>query len=133
MAYFNVKAILRTDKQRKDTTCPVYILASIKGKSIKLPSDMMEKHKKSSSSFIIAIKNLLEPLQARLEGIDKVLKGKERIPKYYRNEDLKLIFGLSNNTIIKYRRTGILPYTKIGDIFLYDTVEIDKILRDNRS
>lgn len=38
MAYFNVKAILRTDKQRKDTTCPVYILVSIKGKSIKLPS-----------------------------------------------------------------------------------------------
>jgi hypothetical protein len=31
------------------------------------------------------------------------------------------MFGVSNKTIIKYRQTGILPYTKLGDIF-YMTV-----------
>lgn len=53
------------------------------------------------------------------------------IPVYYRNEDLKKIFGLSSNTIIKYRQTGILPFTKLGDIFLYDAAKIDKILDEN--
>ena len=53
--------------------------------------------------------------------------------KYYRNEDLKKIFGLSNNTIIKYRLTGILPFTKLGDIFLYETSKIEKILKKNQS
>jgi len=37
MGHFNVKAILRTDKQRKDGSCPVYVIVSIKGKSIKIP------------------------------------------------------------------------------------------------
>lgn len=37
MGHFNLKAILRTDKRRKDDTCPVYVIVSIKGKSIKIP------------------------------------------------------------------------------------------------
>ena len=81
-----------------------------------------------------AIKNLLDPLQARLEKIDSKIRGQDVKPtlRYYRNEDLKKIFGLSNNTIIKYRQTGILPYTKLGDIFLYEAAKIEKILDENR-
>ena len=80
------------------------------------------------------VKELIEPLVTRLEAIDsKINQGKTLRPEYYRNEDLKKMFGLSNNTIIKYRQTGILPYTKLGDIFLYDSGKIDKILRSNES
>jgi hypothetical protein len=82
------------------------------------------------------IKKLLEPIYARLENIDSSIKnqisGKTERKQYYRNQDLKTIFGLSNNTIIKYRETGILPYTKLGDIFLYDIKVIDKILNSNQ-
>jgi hypothetical protein len=82
------------------------------------------------------IKKLLEPIYARLENIDSSIKnqvsGKTERKQYYRNQDLKTIFGLSNNTIIKYRETGILPYTKLGDIFLYDIKVIDKILNLNQ-
>jgi len=38
MSEFNVKAILRTDKKRKDGLCPIYLKISIKGKHLKLPS-----------------------------------------------------------------------------------------------
>lgn len=94
---------------------------------------MSKEGNKTKNSFIIAIKQLLDPLYARLEKIDSTIKGnnsKDSL-RYYRNEDLKKIFGLSNNTIVKYRQTGILPYTKLGDIYLYELDKIKKILREN--
>jgi len=84
--------------------------------------------------YVAAIKKLLEPLYAKLDVIDLKIKGQQskNQKKFYRNEDLKKIFGLSNNTIIKYRQTGILPFTKLGDIYLYDVGKIDDILKNNQ-
>ncbi len=82
-----------------------------------------------------SIRKLLDPIYQRLEKIDSTIKVQSTIQhpnKYYRNQDLKNIFGLSSNTIIKYRETGILPYTKLGDIFLYDVKQIEKILIQNK-
>lgn len=93
----------------------------------------MKSIKEKKLSFVMRVKQLLDPVLMRLETIDTKIDGKAKLvkPLYYRNEDLKRIFGLSNNTIIKYRQTGVLPYTKLGDIFLYDSSRIDQILRDN--
>ena len=54
----------------------------------------------------------------------------ESVPNmnYYRNKDLKRIFGFSDNTIISYRDYNILPYTKIGDIYFYPVNEIKMLL-----
>jgi len=94
---------------------------------------MTKKEKKLS--FLMKVKELIEPVIVRLETIDLKIsgQGKTQKPAYYRNEDLKKIFGLSNNTIIKYRQTGVLPFTKMGDIFLYDPLKIEKILEENNS
>lgn len=81
--------------------------------------------------LVAALRKLLDPLYLKVEKIDAVINSGNLKTKYYRNEDLKKIFGLSRNTIIKYRQTGILPYTKLGDIFLYEARKIDKILREN--
>ena len=90
--------------------------------------------KERKLSFVIRVEQLIDSVLLRLETIDsKISQGKTLRPEYYRNEDLKKMFGLSNNTIIKYRQTGILPYTKLGDIFLYNSSVIDKILRSNES
>lgn len=81
------------------------------------------------------IKMLLEPILLRLANIEALLKSKEKIAspkKYYRNGDLKKIFGLSPNTIIKYRETGVLPFTKLGEVYLYEIKEIDAILDANK-
>ncbi|QEE50278.1 hypothetical protein FUA48_12020 [Flavobacterium alkalisoli] len=37
MGYFYVKGIIRTDKQRRNGTCPLYVRVSVKGKIIKIP------------------------------------------------------------------------------------------------
>ncbi len=81
-----------------------------------------------------SIQILLEPIYERLTNIENSLKSKPQkvIPKiYYRNADLKTNFGLSNNTIIKYRDTGILPFTRLGDVYLYDIASIETILKNN--
>jgi hypothetical protein len=60
------------------------------------------------------IKNIIYPLMVKMEVIDsKISTGKTLRPAYYRNE------------------TGVLPYTKLGDIFLYDSVKIEETLRKN--
>ena len=96
---------------------------------------MSDEESRDKFLFKAVIKKLLEPLYAKLETIDLKLKGQQGLTpkKFYRNEDLKKIFGLSNNTIIKYRQTGVLPYTKLGDIFLYDAARIDEILKNNQT
>ena len=90
--------------------------------------------KEKWQSYVTKVRELITPVMVRIEAMDsKISQGKVLRPEYYRNEDLKKMFGLSNNTIIKYRQTGILPYTKLGDIFLYDSSKIDKILKSNGS
>lgn len=90
--------------------------------------------KEEKLAYFTKVKQLVDPLLIHLEKLNsKISHDKTLNPLYYRNEDLKRIFGLSNNTIIKYRQTGILPYTKLGDIFLYDRNKIDKILQSNES
>jgi hypothetical protein len=80
------------------------------------------------------IKSLIEPLCQSLQQIEEKL---QKLPKinnpsnYYRNNDLKQLFGLSNNTIIKYRENGTLPFTRLGDVYLYEVDEINKILKLN--
>ncbi|PKG44031.1 DNA-binding protein [Psychroflexus sp. MES1-P1E] len=80
------------------------------------------------------IKYLLDPIIKKLDHLDSTIKNSNSLSsesKYYRNSDLKKLFGLSSNTIIKYRETGLLPYTKLGEIFLYEKKKIDSILKEN--
>lgn len=97
---------------------------------------MNENQEEIVTHTVGTIRKILEPIYSRLKTIDSSIKnqasGKTENKQYYRNQDLKSIFGLSNNTIIKYRETGILPYTKLGDIFLYEVKSIDKILISNQ-
>lgn len=81
-----------------------------------------------------SIQMLLEPIYERLTNIENSLKNqplKSTPKKYYRNADLKSLFGLSSNTIIKYRETGTLPYTRLGDVYLYEVNVVEQILKKN--
>ncbi len=87
---------------------------------------------------ISGIRKIVEPLHERLKSLELTLaaylretKKAKSQNKYYRNSDLKTMFGLSNNTIIKYRETGTLPYTRLGDVYLYDVNVVEQILKKN--
>ena len=80
------------------------------------------------------LSNLISPVYDKLNQLDKKLdkKDSEQLKKgYYRNKDLKTLFGLSTNTIIKYRDTGIIPYTVLGEVYLYPINKIDDVLMKN--
>ncbi|WP_396137408.1 helix-turn-helix domain-containing protein [Flavobacterium sp.] len=82
------------------------------------------------------IQLLLEPIVVKLQNLENELQKlpkKVQPSKYYRAKDLKELFGLTNNTIIKYRNDGILPYTLLGGVYLYDAKAIDEMLEQNKS
>ena len=93
-----------------------------------------------NSNFNFPSREFLESnfkkIMAELESLRKQLAG-NRINSssgkihYYRNKDLREIFKLSDNTIYDYRTKGIIPCTKIGEIYYYPVAEINKILDNN--
>lgn len=79
--------------------------------------------KATNETFEPVIK-LLEELKTKMDNI-------ESPKRYYRNKDLKMYFGLSDNTILSYRDKNLLPFTKIGDIYYYPIAELETILVKN--
>ncbi|WP_431107190.1 helix-turn-helix domain-containing protein [Winogradskyella poriferorum] len=78
--------------------------------------------------------NIMNPFLTRLDSIEKKLNAKNSSSfkiGYYRNKELKEKFGLSPNTIIKYREAGIIPFTMIGEVYLYPIKKMDEILEKN--
>ena len=69
-------------------------------------------HSESQISIIQfgELKKLLSPLHDKLSQLEDKLQQTSSKPakKYYRNKDLKVLFGISHNTIIKYRNNGFI-------------------------
>jgi hypothetical protein len=79
---------------------------------------------KTLNEEIIPVINLLEEIKSKF---DKIKQPK----KFYRNSDLKELFGLSDNTICTYRDKNILPFSRIGEIYYYPISDIDNLLSKN--
>jgi len=75
-------------------------------------------------------KNEMLPVLRELAEI-KSYVGKVAPRQYYRNKDLKDIFGFSDNTISDYRNDNTIPYTKIGSIYYYPVKDINIVLEHN--
>lgn len=75
-------------------------------------------------------RNEIKPVLQELNQIKSYVNA--NTPKrYYRNKDLKNLFGLSDNTIKDYRDKNIIPFTFIGTIPYYPILEFNKILEQN--
>lgn len=75
--------------------------------------------------------NESEPIIRLLEEIKSKFDTFRQPKKYYRNSDLKELFGLSDNTILSYRDKNILPFSRMGEIYYYPIAEIDNLLSKN--
>lgn len=73
----------------------------------------------------------LAPIIELIIELKESISKFEKPLKYYRNQELKKVFGLSDNTIIKYRENNFIPYTQLGEIYFYPVDEINKILKKN--
>ena len=79
---------------------------------------------KQTSEEMESVIKLLEEIKSKFD--------KNRQPKeFYRNSDLKKLFGLSDNTICTYRDKNILPFTRMGEIYYYPISDIYNILSKN--
>lgn len=77
------------------------------------------------------LENESEPIIKLLEEIKSKFDTIRQPKKYYRNSDLKELFGLSDNTILTYRDKNILPFSRMGEIYYYPIAEIDNLLSKN--
>ena len=73
----------------------------------------------------------MEPVIKLLEEIKSKFDQIRQPKKYYRNSDLKKLFGLSDNTICTYRDKNILPFSRMGEIYYYPIADIDNLLSKN--
>ena len=73
----------------------------------------------------------MEPVIKLLEEIKSKFDNYRQPKKYYRNSDLKELFGLSDNTICTYRDKNILPFSRMGEIYYYPIADIDNLLSKN--
>jgi hypothetical protein len=73
----------------------------------------------------------MEPVIKLLEEIKSKFDKIRQPKKYYRNSDLKELFGLSDNTICTYRDKNILPFSRMGEIYYYPIADIDNLLSKN--
>jgi hypothetical protein len=80
---------------------------------------------------IESIRTEFIPIIQKIEEIERLISKIDLEKKYYRNKDLKLKFGFSDNTIINYRESNSIPWTKIGEIYLYPVNELNKMLLNN--
>lgn len=54
------------------------------------------------------------------------------LKKYLKSSDVLKQLKISPGTLQNLRINGTLPYSKIGNIILYDADEIQKVILDNR-
>lgn len=80
---------------------------------------------------IESIREELLPLVNQINDMKLIISKIDNKKSYYRNKDLKKIFGLSDNTIINYREANLIPFTKMGEIYLYPIDDLNKMLVNN--
>ncbi|AYB32012.1 helix-turn-helix domain-containing protein [Chryseolinea soli] len=70
-----------------------------------------------------------------LREVRKMVSESQSPPtrKWLKTQEILKMLSISQGTLQHLRIKGILPFTKIGGVILYDRDEIEKVLRDNKS
>jgi len=67
-----------------------------------------------------------------LSSMMKELMGQTQ-KKWLKSYEVRKLLNISAGTLQHLRITGTIPYTKVGNILLYDATDIDKILNEKKS
>jgi hypothetical protein len=77
----------------------------------------------------------LERLKAELLfELKQLINANAGLPskKWLKSREVRELLNISHCTLQNIRSTGKLPYTKIGGVFYYDFVDIQKMLQTNK-
>ena len=85
-------------------------------------------------SEIITTDDLREFKTELLSEFRKMLKEHHGQPakKWLKSYEVRKMLGISPGTLQNMRINGTIPFTKMGGILFYDSVEIQKILESNK-
>ena len=70
---------------------------------------------------------LLQRLNNEISGLKEALAASKPV---YTNEELRALLGVSDKTVKKWRNSGMLGYSLIGDIYLYSKEDVERFLND---
>jgi excisionase family DNA binding protein len=71
--------------------------------------------------------SLLQKLNKEIAGLKAALAASKPV---YTNEELRALLGVSDKTIKKWRTSGMLGYSLIGDTYLYSKEDVERFLTD---
>jgi len=91
-------------------------------------------HKKSMASSIITTEDLQQFKREVLDEIRKLLTERpvEPAQRWLKSYQIRKILSISPGKLHTFRTTGILPYTRLGNMIFYDYYEIEKLLHRNK-
>ena len=70
---------------------------------------------------------LLQRLNNEISGLKEALAASKPV---YTNEEFRALLGVSDKTVKKWRNSGMLGYSLIGDIYLYSKEDVERFLND---
>ncbi len=85
-------------------------------------------------STFITTDDLREFKSELLDDIKNLINGPQtkRVNKYLKSYEVREMLNISTGTLHNLRINGTLPYTRVGNILLYDLQDIIKILESNK-
>ena len=86
-------------------------------------------------SSIITTDDLREFKLELLDEITKLISGPkaQKVKKYLKSYEVREMLNISTGTLHNLRVNGTLPFTKVGNILLYDQEDIVQILEANKT
>ena len=85
-------------------------------------------------STIITTDDLRDFKIELLDDISKLISGpkSQKVKKYLKSYEVREMLNISTGTLHNLRVNGTLPYTRVGNILLYDQADIIDILESNK-
>ena len=96
------------------------------GKLLYLPGDQ----KQPSGNQLVTLDDLEKFRINLLMDIRKMLEGQLAKPpkRWIKSCEVKKLLNISGGTLLTLRKTGQLPYKRVGGLMFYDAAEIDLTL-----
>lgn len=86
---------------------------------------------------LATLSDLQEMKAELLEDIESLLAGhlagkRPNTKKWLRSEEVKEMLGISTGKLFQLRKLGVLPYSRIDRVFLYDNHDVEQMLAARR-
>lgn len=67
-----------------------------------------------------------------LRELDKRLSERQPVQRWFKSYQVKKLLSISYGKIQRLRASGLLPYSRIGSVILYDYYDIEKMIAEHR-